>query len=181
MLKNALIFAAAALIIGLSAPALFSELAAKLAAPAPTAEVSSASPAPTAADAAAADAAGRRQASIAADAFGQYRVDASIEGERVAMLVDTGATMVALAADTAARLGVVADPSRPKLRMRTANGDAFVDPVVLRQLSVGPISLDDVEAVVMPRGAGDANLLGASFLKRLSRVEQRDGALVLEQ
>ena len=39
--------------------------------------------------------------------------------------------------------------------------------------------MSDVEAVVMAPGAGAANLLGASFLKRLASVEQRDGVLVL--
>jgi predicted aspartyl protease len=41
--------------------------------------------------------------------------------------------------------------------------------------------MDDVRAVVMPPGAGTADLLGASFLKRLVSVEQRDGVLVLRQ
>jgi predicted aspartyl protease len=33
----------------------------------------------------------------------------------------------------------------------------------------------------MAPGAGSANLLGASFLRRLASVEQRDGALALRQ
>ena len=41
--------------------------------------------------------------------------------------------------------------------------------------------MNDVEAVVMAPGAGSADLLGASFLKRLASVEQRDGVLVLKQ
>ena len=65
--------------------------------------------------------------------------------------------------------------------MNTANGDSFVSPVVLKQVSLGSIYMNDVQAVVMPPGAGTANLLGASFLKRLASVEQRDGVLVLKQ
>jgi aspartyl protease family protein len=57
----------------------------------------------------------------------------------------------------------------------------LVAPVTLRRVSVGDVSVDDVDAVVLPPGAGGVDLLGASFLKRLSSVEQRDGALVLRQ
>jgi aspartyl protease family protein len=172
MLKNALIFATAALIIGLSAPSFLPQGAAPVVAPAP--------PAPVATPAAAGDA-GYREASIPADAVGQFHANASIEGQEVEVMVDTGATMVALTAETAERLGVVVDPAAPKLRTHTANGDSLVSPVVLREVSLGSIEMNDVEAVVMPPGAAGDNLLGASFLKRLASVEQRDGVLALRQ
>lgn len=178
MLRNSLIFAIAALTIAFSAPAMFPEPGAPGSAPA--ASVSGA-PAPVATVAAAAAGAGYREASIPADAGGQFHANALINGEDVSMVVDTGATVVALTADTAARLGVVADPSKPKWRMGTANGASFVSPVVLREVSLGSIYMNDVQAVVMAPGAGTADLLGASFLKRLLAVEQRDGVLVLRQ
>ena len=173
MLKNALIFATAALIIGLSAPSFLPQGPAPVVAPAPTA--------PAATRAAAVEDASDREASIPADAVGQFHATASIEGQQVEVRVDTGATMVALTADTAERLGVFVDPAAPKLRSRTANGDSLLSPVVLREVGLGSIEMNDVEAVVMPQGAGGDNLLGASFLKRLASVEQRDGALVLKQ
>jgi aspartyl protease family protein len=173
MLKNALIFATAALIIGLSAPSFLPQGAAPVVAPAP--------PAPVATPAAAAGDASYREASIPADAVGQFHANASIEGQEVEVMVDTGATMVALTAETAERLGVVVDPAAPKLRTHTANGDSLVSPVVLREVGLGSIEMNDVEAVVMPPGAAGDNLLGASFLKRLASVEQRDGVLALRQ
>jgi aspartyl protease family protein len=178
MLKNSLIFAIAALTIGFSAPALFPQPGGRVAAPA-----ASVSGAPASVETVAAVAAdsGYREASIPADAGGQFHINALIDGQDVSMVVDTGATLVALTADTAARLGVVADPSTPKWRMNTANGVSFVSPVILREVSLGSIYMNDVQAVVMPPGAGTADLLGASFLKRLAAVEQRDGVLVLRQ
>ncbi len=181
MLKNALIFAVAALTIAFSAPSLFPERAARVAAPA---AFEPGAPVPVALAATAVAAAGDsgyREASIAADSGGQFHTSASIEGQDVEVVVDTGATMVALTAETAWRLGVAADPSAPKLRVSTANGVSLVSPVVLREVSLGSIDMNDVEAVVMVPGAGNANLLGASFLKRLASVEQRDGVLVLRQ
>jgi len=181
MLKNSLIFAVAALAIAFSAPSLLPQRATGVSAPAVSGPVAPAPVAPVATTAAAAGDFGYRQASITADAGGQFHTNALIDGQDVSLVVDTGATMVALTADTAERLGVVVDPSTPKLRVNTANGVSFVSPVVLRQVSLGSIYMDDVRAVVMPPGAGTADLLGASFLKRLVSVEQRDGVLVLRQ
>ncbi len=41
--------------------------------------------------------------------------------------------------------------------------------------------MNDVEALVLAPEAGEVNLLGESFLKRLLSVEQRDGMLILKQ
>ena len=53
---------------------------------------------------------GYREASLAADARGQYAADALVDGLSVRMLVDTGASVVTISAATAARLGLVAAP-----------------------------------------------------------------------
>jgi aspartyl protease family protein len=177
MLKNALIFAIAALTIAFAAPSFIDGLSGRAApdspspvAPPPAALATTANPGPD-----------YRAASIAADAGGQYRARALIEGQDVDVMIDTGATVVALTSETAARLGVALDSSRPRWRMNTANGVALASPVTLRSVSLGAIYMDDVQAVVMPPGASSINLLGASFLKRLVSVEQRDGMLVLRQ
>jgi aspartyl protease family protein len=97
----------------------------------------------------------------------------------VRMLVDTGASVVVLSAATAARLGVAT--GRTHLRMQTANGVVDASPVVLSAIRLGGLAMYDIPAVVLPREAGDANLLGATFLKRLVSVEQRSGLLILRQ
>ena len=178
MLKNALIFAIAALTIAFAAPSLLVGLGGRAAPGAPSAAV--VAPAP-AALATVEPAPTYRATSIAADAGGQYRARALIEGQGVDVMIDTGATVVALTSETAARLGVALDPSRPRWKMNTANGVAFASPVTLRSISLGAIYMGDVQAVVMPPGASSVNLLGASFLKRLVSVEQRGGMLVLRQ
>ena len=181
MLRNALIFAIVALTIAFAVPSWLvapdGGAARGGAAPALVAEASTAPAAIAAAD----PAPGYREASVAADAHGQYRATMLIEGQAVEALIDTGATVVALTPETAARLGVTPDPSQPRWRMNTANGIALASPVTLRSVSLGAIYMGDVQAVVMPPGASTTNLLGASFLKRLVSVEQRDGMLVLRQ
>jgi aspartyl protease family protein len=187
MLKNALIFAIGALVIGFAAPSFIGDRGAHVvtgaAASAPSAPAQSAhtqsAAAQTVADAE--PASEYREATIAADAGGQYHTKVLIEGQDVDVMVDTGATVVALNAETAARLGVTIDRSQPRWRMTTANGVVFANPVTLKAVSLGAIYMPDVEAVVMPPGASSSNLLGASFLKRLVSVEQRGGMLVLRQ
>jgi aspartyl protease family protein len=182
MLKYALLFALAALVVGLSAPSLFPESARPLDGSASARGSAPAAPARQAeSQAVAREGSGFREASIAADAGGQFRASAFIEGQPVDMMVDTGATVIAISAETAARLGVVADPAAPKWRMHTANGVTFASPVVLSRVNLGSIEMNDVQAVVMPSGATSMDLLGASFLKRLASVEQRDGMLLLRQ
>ncbi len=181
MLKNALIFAIAALTIAFAAPSLLVGLGDRATPGASSAAVVAPAPAALATVAAAEPAPTYRATSIAADAGGQYRARALIEGQGVDVMIDTGATVVALTSETAARLGVALDPSRPRWRMNTANGVALASPVTLRSISLGAIYMNDVQAVVIPPGASSVNLLGASFLKRLVSVEQRDGTLVLRQ
>ena len=181
MLKNALIFAIGALTIAFAVPSFVAGLGGRAAPDAsPTAAVAAPSGGQATVAAVNSDAS-YRAASIAADAGGQYRARALIEGQDVEVMIDTGATIVALTSQTAARLGLVLDPSRPRWKMNTANGVALASPVTLRSVSLGAIYMDDVQAVVMPPGASSVNLLGASFLKRLTSVEQRDGLLVLRQ
>ena len=177
MLKIALYFAVGALALAFAAPSYFGapdESPAQATAP-------PASPVPQTVAAAVEPASGYREASIAADGRGQYLASALINGQAAPVMIDTGATVVALTAETAARLGVVADAGGAMWKMNTANGVALAAPVTLKSISLGDIFMNDVQAVVMPPGASALNLLGASFLKRLVSVEQRGGTLVLRQ
>jgi aspartyl protease family protein len=65
--------------------------------------------------------------------------------------------------------------------IQTANGKSTASPAVLNHLSFGGLYMNDVEALVLTPEAGDVNLLGESFLRRLVSVEQRNGLLILRQ
>ena len=96
------------------------------------------------------------------------------------MLIDTGATEVCISASTARRLGLSPSGGRKRL-IQTANGQSTADPTILSSLSLDGLYMNDVDALILAPEAGEVNLLGASFLKRLVSVEQRNGALVLRQ
>ncbi len=120
-----------------------------------------------------------RRTTIEADPGGHFYVRATIGGRPVDLMVDTGATSVAINEATARRLGIrprLADYSLP---ISTANGIIRAAPVILRSVSVDGIRVRDVQAVVVRGEVLPVNLLGMSFLGRLSRFEIAGDRLVL--
>ncbi len=113
------------------------------------------------------------------DRNGHYRADVEVAGRRVRMLVDTGATMVALTREDADALGVRPLPADFRLSLNTANGAVQAAMVSLAHINVGGISALDVPAVVMPPGVMQESLLGMSFLRKLGGFEVAGGKLIL--
>jgi len=115
------------------------------------------------------------------DARGHFQVDALIDGRRLNFMVDTGASVIALTASDAARLGIHPATHEFVAEVRTANGIVRAAPTQLDAVEVGDLVVRDVAALVLPDEALSDNLLGLSFLSRLRRFEYTDGKLVLEQ
>ena len=180
MLKIAVVFAVAATGLALVAPRFFLNLQLTVATSPPEREAPVSTPPPPQPSLAAAPADLHGEKSIAADAGGQFSTEALIGGQSVRMLVDTGATMVVISASLADRLGLSPEAGR-KWQVHTANGDAFATETLLPSVDLGTVYMSNVPALIADRSAGEVNLLGASFLKRLASVEQRNGVLVLRQ
>ena len=119
--------------------------------------------------------------SIAAGAYGHFQTQAEIDGRPIDVMVDTGASLVALTYEDAASVGLYVKPSDFTGLAQTANGSTRVAPVTISRISIGDITVRNVPAVVSARGASERTLLGMSFLKRLTRVEMRAGMLVLQE
>jgi aspartyl protease family protein len=124
---------------------------------------------------------GSRSVIVPRDSRGQFEVDAIVNGRRVGFMVDTGASVVALTAHDAARLGIRPAQNVFVAEVRTANGKVRAAPARLDAVQVGTLEVRDVEALVLPDEALSDNLLGLAFLSRLRRFEYSDGKLVLEQ
>jgi aspartyl protease family protein len=122
-----------------------------------------------------------RTVELRARANGHYHADAEINGRRVEVMVDTGASQVALTFEDASRAGVYVRDSDFTQFVRTANGLARVAPVMLDRVSIGDITVRGVPASVSERGSLGTTLLGMSFLKRLNRVDMRSGTLILQE
>jgi aspartyl protease family protein len=117
---------------------------------------------------------------IRAGQGGAFAVEARVEGRRMAFMVDTGASAIALRESDAARLGIHPKPRDYSIRMSTANGEGRAARVDLNMVEVGDIIVRDVPALVVPDEALSVNLLGMTFLSRVRWAHEK-GKLVLEQ
>ncbi len=107
---------------------------------------------------------------------GHYRTEALINGKKVDVLVDTGATGVAISQKVADRLNL---KSINAVRTNTANGDSIGYMVRLESVKIGGVSADNVAAMIAPGLDGDV-LLGMSFLGRMD-VRLYKGEMTISQ
>jgi aspartyl protease family protein len=129
----------------------------------------------------AARARGARMAEIKAGAHGHYYAGAEINGRSIGVMIDSGASIVALTFEDAERAGIYVRDSDYTHRVNTANGIARIAPVVLDRVSIGEVTVRNVPAAVSEPGKLTTSLLGMSFLSRLQRVDMRSGTLVLQE
>jgi aspartyl protease family protein len=122
-----------------------------------------------------------RKVRLSADDRGHFSADFRLNGRSIAALIDTGATLVAINASTARRIGIQLQTSDFKYKVETANGMARAAAATIDNLQIGRIFVEDVQAVVLEDSALDTTLIGMSFLKRLNKFEVRDDSLTLAQ
>jgi aspartyl protease family protein len=118
---------------------------------------------------------------LTAGSGGHFETEAEVNGRRIDVMVDTGATLVALTYEDAERAGIFLRPADFTHVAHTANGQARIAPVRIDRIEIGDIVVRNVQGAVGERGAMNKTLLGMSFLSRLSRVDMRAGTLVLAE
>jgi len=101
---------------------------------------------------------------------GHYFADTLVDGSPITMMVDTGATTVALSYEDAERAGLNPQSLSFSSIVMTANGPAASAYVTVPRISVGGIERTNVRAGVAERGKLDQSLLGMNFLGTLSSV-----------
>jgi aspartyl protease family protein len=94
---------------------------------------------------------------------GHYRAEALINNQKVDVLIDTGATGVAISQRVADKLGL---KSIDAIRTETANGDSVSYMARLESVKVGGVEAQNVSAMISPGLDGDV-LLGMSYLGRM--------------
>jgi len=175
--RQGAVMAAGWALVGAAAPAVlyFAEIGPGLA------TASSHATAPSHARAAEPTVSGGPVVELRAGAFGQFRAQAEINGRRVDVLLDSGASLVLLSHADAERAGLRFQADDYTERVGTANGPARVAPLILDRISIGDITVRDVKAAVSEPGKLGQSLLGMTFLGRLTRVDMRAGVLILQQ
>lgn len=116
---------------------------------------------------------------IARTANGEFQVATEVNGVRVPMVLDTGASSVMLTREAAIAAGLPAEMIRYTVHVETANGRAQAAAVTIDRVAIGGIVERAVPALIAQPGQLKVSLLGMSFLKRLQGWEVRGDRVVL--
>lgn len=122
-----------------------------------------------------------RSLKLDSDRQGHFHAEARVNGRRLDVMVDTGASRVVLRESDAAEAGIRPMPADYTATVSTANGSVKAAPAKIDRIEIGDITVFDVPALVLPDDVLSQNLLGVSFLSRLRRYEVANGQMVLEQ
>jgi aspartyl protease family protein len=109
---------------------------------------------------------------------GHFWAQVNINGQSIRMMVDTGASSIALDPDDARRVGIDPQTLDFNVPVSTANGNSTAASVRLKTVALGSIARDQVPATVM-RASGGVSLLGMSFLGELSEIKAEGDVLTL--
>lgn len=110
---------------------------------------------------------------------GHYRAEAEVNGVRMRLMIDTGASMVLLPYEQVRAIGIDPGELDFSLPVTTANGISTVAPLRLSSIKIGPIAAYDVQAAVAQPGRLKIGLLGMSFIDKLSEISFRGETLTL--
>ncbi|MBS7543801.1 retropepsin-like aspartic protease family protein [Ancylobacter oerskovii] len=111
---------------------------------------------------------------------GDFNIRVEINGNRIPMLVDTGASSVVLTPEDAVAAGLPMELLRYDIPIDTANGRGRAAAVVLDRVSIaGSIEERQVPALIASPGTLKHSLLGMTFLSRLDSFEIRGEKLVM--
>jgi aspartyl protease family protein len=100
-------------------------------------------------------------------ADGAFVANSDVNGEAIAMLIDSGAATVVLRQSDAEKAGIDISNLTFDTPLKTANGTSYLAAARLKSVRVGPLIIEDVEALVAKPGTLNESLLGMSFLRRL--------------
>ncbi len=112
---------------------------------------------------------------------GHYRAEAEVNGVKLKLMIDTGASMVLIPFEQAAAIGINPDTLDYSMPVTTANGRSSVAPVRLSSIKIGPIAVFDIPAAIAQPGRLKTGLLGMSFLDKLEETSFRGDRLILRQ
>lgn len=119
-------------------------------------------------------------ATLRKDADGHFRANAQINGATVKLMVDTGASIIALTPRDASRAGLDLQELPRTAQISTANGRITARIAMLKRVRIAGVEVRNVEAVVVEEGL-EQSLLGMSFLNKLKSYQVTSSGLLLKQ
>ena len=109
---------------------------------------------------------------------GHFWLEAEINGQREAFMVDTGATLTAVSQATAERAGLEARDGGLPIQLNTANGAVTAHLTNIDELRFGNVAARGLDAVIAP-GLGETNVIGMNLISRLASFRIEQGELIL--
>ena len=107
-----------------------------------------------------------------------FYADTRVDGASIKMMVDSGASVVALTRRDAEAVGIDVDGLPVVGMARTAGGEVPMRVVMLDSVEVGGIEVRDVQTAVIDADMG-VSLLGQSFLSKLDAVNVEGDMMTL--
>jgi len=108
-----------------------------------------------------------------------FETKALVNNQPVHFMIDTSASSVILSSADAQRIGIDTRKLNYFIPVNTANGETRAAPVVLDSLQIGNIARKNIYALVTRTDTTNTNLIGMSFLNRLSGHTVHGDQLIL--
>jgi aspartyl protease family protein len=120
-----------------------------------------------------------RTVELARAGSGEFQIATQVNGVRVPMVLDTGASSVMLTSDAAIAAGLPVEMIKYTVNIDTANGRARAAAATIDRIAIGGIVERAVPALIAQPGTLKTSLLGMSFLSRLQGWEVRGDKVVM--
>ncbi|MFT7575827.1 MAG: aspartyl protease family protein [Alphaproteobacteria bacterium] len=117
------------------------------------------------------DKAGQQAVRIRKQPNGHFTARATVNGQAMMLLVDTGASSIVLKASDARAAGINVSQLKFRVPVRTANGVAYAAATQISSIAVGSITMHNMNIMVAKPGVLSESLLGMNFLTRLRSYE----------
>ncbi|MEO8454416.1 MAG: TIGR02281 family clan AA aspartic protease [Sphingomicrobium sp.] len=108
---------------------------------------------------------------------GHFYADVDVNGTNLHMLVDTGATGIALSRDDARSAGIATSIGMNDVVGEGADGSVHGEVVTVDRMTLGGAKAEAIPAIVL--NSGGQSLLGQSFLAKFASVEIHGDTMTL--
>jgi len=108
---------------------------------------------------------------------GHFYADVLVNGSTIHMLIDTGASGIALSRDDARAAGLATSIGMNDVVGEGADGAVRGEYAKLDRVELGPLSASGLDAVIL--NSGQQSLLGQSFLSKFASVQIEGNRMVL--
>src|SRR4051812_40397024 len=109
---------------------------------------------------------------------GHFYADVDVNGSKLHMLVDTGATQIALSREDARSAGIATSIGMNDVVGEGADGSVHGEVVMVDRLSLGSVKAEAMPAIVL--NSGGQSLLGQEFLAKFASVEIHGDTMTLK-